>query len=65
MRTNANAVLLLHFAQILQFSPKCSEIKWSLLAVDLQLSEACRVHMQFDVVHNVYPVPAVYQRIFN
>jgi len=27
--------------------------------------QSCHVHMQGDVAHNMYPIPAVYQRIFN
>jgi len=33
----------------------------SLLAVDLQLSEVSYSH----VAQNMYPIPAVYQRVFN
>jgi len=36
----------------------------SLLAVDLQLSEVSYSHAGY-VAHNMYPVPAVCQKIFN
>jgi len=35
----------------------------SLLTVDLRLR--CHVHMQVDVAHNMYPIPAIYHKIFN
>jgi len=46
-------------------NPAFFQFSKSLLAVDLQLSEVSYVHMQGDVTHNMYRIPAVYQRIFN
>jgi len=29
------------------------------------LCQMCDVYMEADIAHNMYPIPAVYQRIFN